>query len=303
MNPARLRAYIQLLIVVVIWGIAPAVIKFGLNELPPFLFLTYRFLITSVVLLPFYLVSKNKGLTLTKLPLIILVSFLGTTLNLGLLFYGTNLTTSLDSSLITATAPIFVALIGVWFLKEHVTKREKIGIAITIAGTLLIAVQAFFEKGTAGTSNILGNLIIFASNFAFVAYLLFSKETLRKGVSPMTITFMMFLVGFLTTVPLALTEVKITEIVPKLMTISFSAQLSVIFMALGSGALAYFLYQKAQKTIEASEAAIFTYLTPIVTAPLGVIWLHEQLTPIYVIGSVIIAVGVFLAEIKKKRHN
>ncbi|HKC05129.1 MAG TPA: DMT family transporter [Patescibacteria group bacterium] len=303
MNPARLRAYIQLLIVVVIWGIAPAVIKFGLNELPPFLFLTYRFLITSVVLLPFYLVSKNKGLTLTKLPLIILVSFLGTTLNLGLLFYGTNLTTSLDSSLITATAPIFVALIGVWFLKEHVTKREKIGIAITIAGTLLIAVQAFFEKGTAGTSNILGNLIIFASNFAFVAYLLFSKETLRKGVSPMTITFMMFLVGFLTTVPLALTEVKITEIVPKLMTISFSAQLSVIFMALGSGALAYFLYQKAQKTIEASEAAIFTYLTPIVTAPLGVIWLHEQLTPIYVIGSVIIAVGVFLAEIKKKRYN
>lgn len=68
MNPARLRAYFQLLIVVVIWGIAPSVIKFALGELPPFLFLAYRFLITTVVLLPFYLAAKEKGLGLSKLP-------------------------------------------------------------------------------------------------------------------------------------------------------------------------------------------------------------------------------------------
>lgn len=145
MNPARLRSYLLLLVVVVIWGIAPSVIKFALGELPPFLFLAYRFLITTVVLLPFYLGSKEKGLSLGNIPLIILVSILGSTLNLGLLFYGTNLTTSLDASLITATAPIFVALAGVWFLHEHVTGREKIGIAITLIGTMIIAIQAFLR--------------------------------------------------------------------------------------------------------------------------------------------------------------
>jgi len=85
------------------------------------------------------------------------------------------------------------------------------------------------------------------------------------------------------------------------MNISLSAHLSVIFMALFSGALAYFLYQKAQKSIEASEASVFNYLPPIVTAPVATLWLHEKLTIPYIVGSVIIASGVFLAEWKKRQ--
>lgn len=303
MNPARIRAYFYLLIVVVIWGIAPPVTKFGLAEIPPFLFLTYRFIITTIVLLPFYLASKNKGLSLSLLPLVALIGFLGTTLNLGLLFYGTNISTSLDASLITATAPIFVALAGVWFLREHVTSREKVGIAITIFGTLIVAVQAFFEVGIGGTHSVLGNIIIFISNIAFAAYLLFSKEALRKNVSPFTIMFMMFLVGSIATLPLVFTEMKVSEILPTLTHASLGSHLAVIYMAFLSGALAYLLYQKAQKTIEASEAAVFTYLSPIVTAPVATLWLHEKLTLPYIIGSIVIAVGVILAEIKKRRYN
>lgn len=302
MNPHRTRAYILLLIVVIIWGIAPSVIKFGLGELPPFLFLTYRFFITSLIMFPFFLASKEKGITLGKIPLIILVSLLGTTVNLGLLYVGTNLTTSLDSSLITATAPIFVALAGVWVLHDHVTKIEKVGIFVAILGTILIALQAIFEKGTAGSS-VIGNMILFVSNFAFAAYLLFSKEALRKNVSPMTITFMMFFVGFLTTLPIAIWESRGESLIPKITSLSLPAHLAVIYMAIFSGAVAYFLYQKAQKTIEASEAAVFTYLTPVVTAPVATLWLHEKITPIYIIGSVIIAIGVVLAEWKKRVRN
>jgi len=303
MNPARLRAYFELLIVVVIWGIAPTVIKFALGELPPFLFLTYRFFITTLVMLPIFLKTKKHGLKTSNLPLVLFISLLGSTVNLGLLFYGTNLTTALDSSLISATAPIFVAIAGVLFLKEHVTHREKIGIAITLLGTTVIALQAFLEAGGSATRSVLGNGIIFVSNIAFTAYLLISKEALRKGVSAITITFMMFLVGFITSIPLALHEVTFAGILPKLTSISLLAHLSVIYMALVSGALAYYLYQKAQKTIESSEAAVFTYLTPLVTAPIGVLWLHEKITPPFIIGSIVIALGVFLAEIKKRRYN
>jgi drug/metabolite transporter (DMT)-like permease len=303
MNPARLRAYFLLLIVVVIWGIAPSVIKFVLGQLPPFLFLTYRFFITTIVLLPFYLASKNKGLKASTLPLLLFVSILGSTLNLGLLFYGTNLTTSLDSSLISATAPIFVIIAGILFLNEHETSREKLGVFITIVGTLIIAFQSFFELGTVATHSILGNTIIVFSNIAFAAYLFFSKKALRKGISPFTIVFWMFFIGLITTLPLAVNESGAGGLLPKLMSINLSAQLAVIYMALVSGALAYFLYQKAQKTIEASEAAVFNYLPPIVTAPVATLWLHEKLTIPYIIGSAVIAIGVILAELKKRRYN
>ncbi|PIP57395.1 hypothetical protein COX03_03365, partial [Candidatus Woesebacteria bacterium CG22_combo_CG10-13_8_21_14_all_39_10] len=49
MNPHRLKAYILLLIVAVIWGIAGPVIKFTLGGFPPLLFLTYRFGLSTLV--------------------------------------------------------------------------------------------------------------------------------------------------------------------------------------------------------------------------------------------------------------
>ena len=113
----------------------------------------------------------------------------------------------------------------------------------------------------------------------------------------------MFFVGFLTTIPLALSEVRISEILPKLANISFSAHLAVIYIALLSGALAYFLYQRAQKTIEASEASVFNYLTPIVTLPVATLWLHERITTPYIVGLIVIATGVILAGWKKSKKT
>lgn len=303
MNPSRLKAYFYLLIVVVIWGIAPAVIKFALGELPPFLFLAYRFFITTIILLPIFLKMKGENISLKNLPLIILISLLGSTVNLGLLFYGSNLTTSLDSSLISATSPILIILGGIIFLNERVTKREKIGILITFLGTLIITFQSLFEFGTPVPHSILGNMILLLSNIVFAIYLILAKKGLQKNIQPFALTFIMFAVGFITTLPLAIWESHGKSIIPQVLNLSLSAHLSVVFMAIFSGAIAYWLYQKAQKTIETSEASLFNYLSPIVTAPISILWLHEKLTSAYIVGLIVIALGVFLAEIKKRQYN
>lgn len=304
MNSARVRAYTELLIVVLIWGIAPAVIKFALAELPPFIFLAYRFLISTVILLPIFLLTKRKGITLSNLPLLILVSLLGSTLNLGLLFLGTNYTTSLDSSLISSTSPIFVVILAVIFFHERITKREKTGIFVAILGTLIVALQSYFEKTPATQSTTYGNFILFLSNLSYALYLLLSKKSLKQKVSPFSITFMMFFVGLITTFPIAVYEAHgVNNLLPMISRVNLSTHLSVAYMAIFSGAIAYFLYQKAQKAIEASEASIFNYLPPIVTAPVGMLWLHEKITWPFVLGSAIIAVGVFMAEWRNSRKK
>ena len=48
---ARVRAYILLLIAVAIWGFAGPVIKFTLGYFDPVVFLTYRFFLTSLVII------------------------------------------------------------------------------------------------------------------------------------------------------------------------------------------------------------------------------------------------------------
>ena len=76
-------------------------------------------------------------------------------------------------------------------------------------------------------------------------------------------------------------------------------QLGVIYMALISGTLAYSLWVRGQKTIEISEAGIFSYLTPIYAAPIAIIWLGESITTPFIIGSILIATGVVIAEYKR----
>jgi drug/metabolite transporter (DMT)-like permease len=74
-------------------------------------------------------------------------------------------------------------------------------------------------------------------------------------------------------------------------------------MAVLSGNLAYYLNNLGQRTIEVSEAAPFSYLYPIFSAILAVFLLGDRLTPTIIVGSIIIFIGVFLAEWKKRRYN
>jgi len=69
-------------------------------------------------------------------------------------------------------------------------------------------------------------------------------------------------------------------------------------MALLSGNLAYYLYVRAQKTIEVSEAVLFNYLQPLFTIPLAIFWLGESLSTSFIIGAIIIAFGLVIAEYK-----
>jgi drug/metabolite transporter (DMT)-like permease len=53
-----------------------------------------------------------------------------------------------------------------------------------------------------------------------------------------------------------------------------------------------------ERTIEVSEAALFTYLTPLFSIPIAIVWLNEKITPIFIVGAIIIATGVIIAEVK-----
>jgi drug/metabolite transporter (DMT)-like permease len=73
----------------------------------------------------------------------------------------------------------------------------------------------------------------------------------------------------------------------------------ILYMSLISGVLAYVLYQTGLKHIEASEASVFYYLQPIAAIPVAMILLHETLSPLFLVGIIVITTGVWLAERRK----
>lgn len=295
----RTKSYILFLIVALIWGIAGPVIKYTLSGFSPLVFLTYRFFIATVFAIPIFFFT---GFSLPKdkntLLLVILYSFLTSTVALGLLFLGYEKTTALYGSLISAAGPIMVAVAGVWFLQEKVTRREMVGIGIAFAGTIVTVVGPILQNGDGGTG-LTGNLLVFASLIVCVATAVIGKILLRREISPIALTNLSFVVGFLTILPVTLFFYRPFEIWNLVIGTSPAYHAGVLYMALLSGTVAYWLWHKAQKTIEIGEGGLFAYLYPVIGAPLAVFWLGEKITMPFIIGAAVITIGVIIAEYKK----
>lgn len=72
--------------------------------------------------------------------------------------------------------------------------------------------------------------------------------------------------------------------------------LGVLYMAIISGFLGYFLYQKGFTSIDAGEAALFMYLQPLFGIPLAIIFLGERIAGSFIFGAIIVLIGVIHAE-------
>lgn len=303
MTSSRIVAYLFLAVSAAIWGLAVPVIKVTLESYPPILFLFYRFFLTSMLLIPLLLLFEKKILpkNLKDASLIILSGLLGATVALGLLFWGLHYTTSLSASILSSLAPLLVVTISIREFREKVTRQEKLGLAITLVGALTLSLSPALLQNL---GSVLGNLIVLISNLAVVGNIILNKKLLKLDYSPLFLTAWMFFVGFLSLIPIALWQYQsATGLIAQITSQPFSAHMGVWYMAFASGALAYFLYNEAQRRIEASEAVIFYYLIPLATAPFAIFWLGEKLTPVFLLGAAIITAGVFIAEYKRRRAS
>lgn len=303
---ARTRAYLMMIATTAMWGVAGPIIKSTLDHFDVVTFLLYRFLLTSMILIPILVItSKNvlhllHELTPRQWLFFILSSFVGSTLQLGLLFWGYTLTSSFEGTLISSTAPVFVTLTGYIFLHERVTLRERWGLGVAFLGSLIIVLEPILKSGANFTlTNVQGNFLILLATFSVALHALLIKTNLRTRLSPFLMTTTMFFVGFISISPIAFIFSSPLKITTNFTSAPLAAHLGVFYMAIFSGALAYWFYHKAQKTIEISEANLFHYLTPLFAAPLSFLWLKEPASTFMFIGIVITIIGVAIAEIKK----
>lgn len=299
----RTTAYLLMLLVSAIWGAAPAVIKFTLADFPPLIFLTYRFFISSIIAVSYLALTGQK---LPKKPAqwsrIIWHSILGFTIALGLLFYGFDKTTALAGNILTALGPMVTVVLAAVFLRERVTKSERTGILIALAGTLFIVFSPFLNGGIGNMLGALeGNALIIAALFADATAVILAKLSERSKVGAVVLAQLSFIIAFLTILPVALAVHGTQAIITTMLRAPLHAHLGVWFMAVVSGTIAYSLRNRAIRSIEVSETAPFHYLYPIWGAPLSLFWLKEHITAIQIAGSLIIAAGVLVAEHKKKR--
>jgi len=172
------------------------------------------------------------------------------------------------------------------FLKETVKSKEWKGLGIALLGTLIIVLEPLITGSNHLSLSLQGNLLIILGNSVWSIFLLLSK---KDHIDPIYLSFYSFIISipffFLATLHSGMTFALDPQALP-----------SILYMAIGGSVIGFWAYQEGHKRIEASEAVIFTYLNPVFAIPLSILWLKEAFSPVAIIATILIIVGVFISE-------
>ncbi|MCL5675699.1 MAG: DMT family transporter [Patescibacteria group bacterium] len=283
----------------VLWGFGGPIVKVALYKISPLTFVAIRMVFSVLILFPFVFPRlKKQNFDKNDCLMILVIGLLGITFNIGFYFLGLSLTSMIDTSVIISTTSIFTAVAAFLFLKEKISRIVSVGIVLSFAGTVVIILQPILEKGLFSSGNLLGNLLILLSTLTWVAYVILNKEIAKKYDS-LVLVFIYFIIGTISFVPFAAKDIFRLEFYQSLSPfLIFALAYETIFATV----ICYFLVIWGLKYVTATTAGIITYINPVISIIASILFLGEKVTATFLIGTVLVASGLFLAETRHPKH-
>lgn len=196
----------------------------------------------------------------------------------------TKLTTAANAILLQYSAPIYVAFLGRWLLKEEVSKEDWWAVTAVLGGMVLF----FFDQLQWG--DLLGNLIAILSGWTFAFLTVFMR--MQKDSSPLESVFLGNIFAALIGLPFVLQQLPTPGVWVNL-TLLGTVQLG----------LSYILYSIAIKGVTALEASLIPVIEPI----LNPLWVFLAIGEIpgnwALVGSAIILVSIVFWFLQKNHHK
>lgn len=269
------KADLILLSITVFWGASFPIMSIALKYIPPFSFLSLRYLISALILLPFGLRSiKHISKDTIKAAFFIGLSlFLGSGLQLlGLLY-----TSPSKSGFLTGLNVIIVPLIIIVIYKKVPEFKTIFGVILSIMGLAFMSYDGSF------TLNI-GDILTILCAIAFAAQILLVDKYSNNCDIFLLTSLEMLIVGLLGLIPAIYYE-NMNIVINK---ISVS---SILYLALFCTVYAYFLQNKVQKYTEPTHAAIIFLAEPVFGAIFS-IFIGDKLGGNTFIGCILILIGM-----------
>lgn len=285
------KAAWMLIAAVVMWGSTIAPTKWALESLPPITLAFLRLVFGSLLFLPLaWLQAKRRG-QLTRIPWMRMcsLSFTGIAGYFVFAYWGIALTSGVHASILAASLPLFTILLAVAFLKERVLLQQWIGLALGVAGVLIISVQPGADAG----SSLLGDVLVLGSCLVFAVYVVQLKRPGGEARLPSELfTALTLAIGAVLLAPLSVMELWNADLPP----ISPKAWGSLVYLVIGPTILAYWLWNKGLEQVSAGSAGVYMNMLPLVSVVTAIVCLGEALTLRSFVGGVLILSGVFWSE-------
>jgi drug/metabolite transporter (DMT)-like permease len=287
MERDRLSAFLQILLVTLLWSSSYILTKFGLNEVTPLSLVALRYITASIILLIVALV-RGELATMYRDKLLKL-GFLGVTgysIAQGLQCLGLFYLPAVTVTFILNFTPIHVLFLSLIFLGERPTKWQLIGVVLVLSGAYV-----FFSERLVG-GNLTGVVITLTSGLGWAAYLVSGRLLFRDGEKgTLGMTAISMSIGTVFIAGTAFTIEGFTGV-------SLSAWGIILWLGVVNTAFAFLLWNHALKRLEAFEVAITQNTMLIQIALLSWIFLGEQLTLMKVFAMALVFFGVLIVQLK-----
>lgn len=295
MNKKSRLAELALLLVAIVWGINPPVIKLGLQFIPPQPYNVARMLVASLVaLFALWLSGTHRRVSRADLWTLCQVSGLGFFVFQLFFTEGIQRTTSGNASFMLCLMPLSVLLLNKCFGLETITRPVVVGIACSISGIALIVVGAGRELSLAST-HLLGTLLILASQAGYAYYTVFSRQLLARYSSYQVTAYLMVITSAML---LAVSAPDVAGV--RWSEVPVVAWASVLFSGILALCVGNFLWIWGTGVIGTSRAAIFNNLSPVFAVITAYLLLGETFGPLQAAGASLVFAGVYITRNKDR---
>ena len=278
-----------------IWSTTWAMIKIGLDETPPVVGLSLRFLIASLLLLPMLKIRGRRIPTdRAALQLYAIVGFMSMAASYFCTYWGTQYIPSSLSSILWATLPLFVGLFAHFMVKQEPLNPMRIfAILISTLGVIRILSD---QKIVFNFEVLLGSIIVIAG-VVVAAYPAVYTKTRKFDYDPMVLTAMSITIA-------AVTHTIIATLLGQWAVMVWSPRnmISAAYLGIFGSVFTFLGYYTLLRRIPVVKLSFITFITPIFASLIGGLFLGELITMKEVLGIVLIFSGLVLYDWRRWRN-
>lgn len=271
-----------------IWGGMYVVSKVVMAVIPPFSLVVTRLVLGILTLAIIVAIRKSWKVMRRQFWRIFSVGLVGYGISLGFQFVGTRLSTAANGSLVTSATPAFVLLFAALILAERITLRRLVALGIATAGVVAVIDP---RNAALSPSFFWGNICLVAAALTWALYSVLIRKVTRD-TDVLTTTLIAFIGGLPVCLPLSCWE-AMTQGFGR---ISLGVVGGILFIGIISTAIAMYLWNTAFTILDAGTASLTFFAQPVVGTLLSVLFLSERITPLFVIGGVLIGVALLVSS-------
>lgn len=289
MVSTKTRAIAALLITMLAWGSSAVFMRTLALSLTPENSLALRYIVLSAINLAGLLYLGTWRIPMRDWPRFLIAGILGMAGYNWFVNAGFALVPAGMGTLVTMVEPLMIALLAAMLLGEKLTRYVLLGIAMAIAGSLVLFWPDLTARGPA-TVPPRGLLYLVLCCLGWAVYTIATKPLLSRH-SSFTVTAVTMLIA--APIMIGMANEPLPDLAARL---SLRQWGEVFYLVLASGIGGTMLWNYGAKHLTSSAAGTFLYLIPVVAVAAGALVLGEQVTIHIVAGGLVMLTGVAAAQ-------